>query len=55
MSTSFAEVNALEFALTPNHELNNDNNWLTSNRFVLNADRAKYLILLCIQLFHLIN
>ena len=32
LSTSFPEENALEFTLTLNHELNNVNNWLTSNR-----------------------
>ena len=39
--TSFAEENALEFTLTLNHELNNVNNWLTSNRICVNADKTK--------------
>ena len=44
LSTSFAEENALEFTLTLNHELNNVNNWLTSNRICINADKTKYMI-----------
>ena len=39
LSTSFAEENAL-VALTLNHELNNVNNWLTSNRIYINADKT---------------
>ena len=41
LSTSFAEKNVLEFTLTLNNELNNVNNWLTSNRFCINADKTK--------------
>ena len=43
LSTSFAEENALEFTLTLNHDLNNVNNWLTSNRISINADKTKYI------------
>ena len=42
LSTSFAEENDLEFTLTLNHELNNVNNWLTSNR-------------ICIKLWYICN
>ena len=44
LSTSFAEENALECTATLNHELNNVNNWLTSNRICMNADKTKYMI-----------
>ena len=43
LSTSFAEENALEFTLTLNYELNNVNNWLTSNRVCINADKTKHI------------
>ena len=45
LPTSFAKENALEFTLTLNHELNNVNNSLTSNRICINADNTKYMIL----------
>ena len=54
LSISFAEESALEFTLTLNHELNNVNNWLTSNRICINADKTKYMIP-CRKLFHLTN
>ena len=45
LSTSFAEENALELILPLyNHELNNVNNWLTSNHICINADKTKYMI-----------
>ena len=37
-------MNALEFALTLTHELNNINNWRRSNRICINADDTKYMI-----------
>ena len=43
LSTSFAEENAMEFTLTLNHELSNVNNWLTSNRICINADKTKFM------------
>ena len=55
LSTSFAEENALEFTLTLNHELNNVNNWLTSNRICINADKTKYMIFSYRKLLHLTN
>ena len=36
LSTSFAKENALEFTWTLNNELNNVNNWLTSNLICVN-------------------
>ena len=44
LSTSFAEENAIEISLTLNHELNNVNNSLTSNRICINPDKTKYMI-----------
>ena len=41
--------------LTLNHELNNVNNWLTSNRTCINADKTKCMIFLYRKLFHLTN
>ena len=55
LSTSFTEENALEFTLTLNNELNNDNNWLTSNRICINADKIKYMIFSYRKLLHLTN
>ena len=55
LSTSFAEENALEFTLTLNHELNNVNNWQTSNRICINAHKTKYIIFSYGKLLHLIN
>ena len=55
LSTSFAEENTLEFALTLNHELNNVNNWLTSNHICINTDKVKYMIFSYRKLFHLTN
>ena len=52
LSTSFAGENALEFTLTLNHELNNVNNWLTSNRICINADKTKYMIISHRKLLH---
>ena len=55
LSTSFPEENALEFTLTLNHELNNVNNWLTSNHICINADKTKYNYDLLVQktiIFH---
>ena len=54
-STSFAEENALEFTLTLNHELNNVNNWLTSNRICVNADKIKYMLFSYRKLLHINN
>ena len=53
LSTSFAEENALEFTLTLNHELNNVNNWQTSNRICINVDKTKYMIFSYRKLLHL--
>ena len=53
LSTSFAEENALEFTLTLNHELNNVNNLVTSNRICINADKTKYMIFSYRKLLHL--
>ena len=39
LSPSFAEETALSFTLTLNHELNSVNNYLTSYRICINADR----------------
>ena len=50
LSTLFVEESALEFALTLNHELNN---WLTSNRICINADKTKYMIFSYRKLLHL--
>ena len=55
LSTSFAEENALEFTLTLYHELNNVNNWVTSNRISTIADKTKYMIFTCGKLLHLTN
>ena len=55
LSTSFAAENALQFKLTVNHELNNVNNWLTSNRICINADKTKYTIFSYRKLLHLAN
>ena len=55
LSTSFAEENALEFTLTLNHELNNVNNWLTSNCICINGDNTKYMIFSYRKLLHLTN
>ena len=44
LSTWFAEENPLEFTLTLNHELNYVNNWVTSDRICINADKTKYMI-----------
>ena len=55
LSTSFAEENALGFTLTLNHELNNVNNWLTSNLICINADKTKYMIFSYRKLLHLTN
>ena len=55
LSTSFTEENALEFTLTLNNELKNDNNWLTSNRICINADKTKYMIFSYRKLLHLTN
>ena len=55
LSTSFAEENALEFTLTLNHELNNVNNGLTSNRICINAEKMKYMIFSYRKLLHLTN
>ena len=62
LSTSFAEENAREFTLTLNHELNlfiylfnNVNNYLTSNRICINADKTKYMIFSYIKPLHLTN
>ena len=55
LSTSFAQENALEFTLTLNHELNNVNNWLTSNRICINADKTKYMSFSYRKLLHLTN
>ena len=55
LSTSFAEENALEFTITLNHELNNVNNWLTSNRICINDDKTKYMIFSYRKLLHLTN
>ena len=41
--------------LTLNHELNNVNNWLTSNRICINADKTKYTIFSYRKLLHLTN
>ena len=53
LSTSFAEENALESTLTLNQELNNINNWLTSTRICINADKTKFMIFS--TLLHLTN
>ena len=45
LSTSFAEGNVMEFTLTLNHELNNVNNWLTSNRICINWQNKIYDLL----------
>ena len=45
----------MEFKLTLNHELNNINNWLTSNRICINADKTKYMIFSYRKLLHLPN
>ena len=37
------------------HELNKVNNWLTSNRICINADKTKYMIFSFRKLFHLTN
>ena len=56
LSTSFAEENARQFTLTLyNHELNNVNNWLTSNRICINSDKTKYMIFSYRKLLHLTN
>ena len=55
LSTSFPEENALEFTLTLNHELSNVNNWVTSNRICINADKTKYMIFSYRKLLHLTN
>ena len=54
-STLFAEENAQEFTLTLNHELNNVNKWLTSNRICINADKTKYVIFSYRKLLYLPN
>ena len=46
---SAAEENAQEFTLTLNHEFNNVNNWLTSSRICINADKTKYMIFPCMH------
>ena len=55
LSTSFAEEYALEFTLTLNHELNNVNNWQTSNRICINADKTKYMFFSYRKQLHLSN
>ena len=55
LSTSFGEENALKFTLTLYHELNNVNNWLTSNRICINVDKTKYMIFSYRKLLHLTN
>ena len=55
LSASFAEENALEFTLTLNNELKNVNNWLTSNRISISADKTKYMIFSYRKLLHLTN
>ena len=55
LSTSLAEGNYLEFTLTLDHDLNNVNNWLTSNRICINADKTKYMIFSYRKLLHLTN
>ena len=44
LSTSFVEENALECTLTLNHELNNVNNWQTSNRICISADEKQSIL-----------
>ena len=41
--------------LTLNHELNNVNNWLTSNLICITADKTKYMIFSCRKRVHLTN
>ena len=43
--TLFAEENSFQFILTLNHDLNNVNNWITSNRISISADKTKYDLL----------
>ena len=43
------------FLLTLNHELNNVNNWLTSNRICINAGETTSMIFSDRKLLHLIN
>ena len=54
LSTWFAEKNTLDFTLTLNHELNNNNNWLTSNSIFINADKTKSIIFFIITLLGII-
>ena len=49
-----SEENALEFTLTLNNELNNVNNWLTSNR-ICSTDQTKDMIFLYRKLLHFTN
>ena len=51
----FAEENAQEFTLTLNHELNNVNNWLTSNRICIYTGKTKYMIFSHRKQLHLPN
>ena len=55
LSTSFTEENALEFTLTLNHDLNNVNNWLRSNRIYINTGKTKDIIFSYRKLLQLTN
>ena len=55
LSILFAEENVLEFSLIINHEVNNVNNWLTSNSICMNANKTKYMIFSYRKLLHLTN
>ena len=55
MSTTFAEENAMEFTLILNHELDNVNNWLTSNCICINGNKTKYMTFSHSERLHLNN
>ena len=55
MSTSFKDEDAQIFTEIINRELNNVNNWLTSNRICINADKTKYMIFSYRRLINLSN
>ena len=55
LSTSLAEEYALEFTLALYHELNNVNNWLTSNRICINTTGKTKYVILSYRKLHLTN
>ena len=55
LCTSFAEEDAMEYTSTLNHELNNVNDWQTSNHICIYAAKTKYMIFSNRKLLHLTN